>query len=491
MRLRVLVQLLVLVTLGIPRPTLAGLIKTYLPEFTVIAPERKEELKTVLHGLLASRLNPEHVQLVDSEAKADLVIAGSYAMFGKVFSVDALLKSKDGSMVKLYEQGKGEDDLIPALGRLAQKIDKEMAKRGVTPAASSEERTTQIVPAKPLPAPPAGSYQLMPQTSGKSVANGWSSPPLEGVFVGIAVGRRMPSGERELFLAGNGFIRYYLQGAQLKQVAEVEIGKTAKILGIDAADLDGDGVPELYVTIMDRETLASRVYIPREGGLEKLAEGLPYFFRGIGHGDKDRKVLVQEMGVTGEFYGDVAELVKIGGKFETRNPQKLSRNGNLYNSNFLSDAEGKRCTLVMNDDGYLMVISQDGKMLWQSSEKFGGSDKYYKRETLEEKRFSADQYRWFFLEQRMVVTPGGEILVPKNDGFLVVGNLRSYKKHSFYAFRWTGAILEEKWHTKESPTYLADFAYDSGSNELVELEVTQNESMFDKGKSVITINRIE
>ena len=91
----------------------------------------------------------------------------------------------------------------------------------------------------------------------------------------------------------------------------------------------------------------------------------------------------------------------------------------------------------------------------------------------------------------MVVTPGGEILVPKNDGFLVVGNLRSYKKHSFYAFRWTGAILEEKWHTKESPTYLADFAYDSGSNELVELEVTQNESMFDKGKSVITINRIE
>lgn len=492
MRQIILSLFAVLLLFSVPLPASAELVKTWVPEFTVAGPANKEELKTVLQGLLSSRLDHERVRLVESEAQADLVVAGSYTAFGKIFSIDALLKSRDGRLMrKVYEQGDGQDDLIPAMGRLAQKIDREMAKAVVATAPASETAPViQSAASIALPAAAqAGKLQALPEATAKSESSGWTSPPLEGVFAGLAVGRKLPSGERELFLAGDRIIRYYHQGTGLKQVSETAIDKTAKILGIDTADLDGDGIPEVYVTIIDRETLVSQVYLPHEGRLEKIAEGLPYFFRGIEDDDKGRKILVQEMGVNGEFFGGVLELTKTGTKFETRNPRKLPGSGNLYNFNSFSDAAGKGYHVIMNDDGYLVVTSGDGRELWRSGEKFGGSDRYYKRETLEERTSFGDQYRWFFLAQRMIVTPQGELLVPRNDGFFVVGNLRSYKKHSFHVLRWTGSLLEEKWRSREYPTYLADFAYDPESRDLIQLEVIQGASLVGKGQSVISVKR--
>ncbi len=491
MRSRVLLLISLLLTVTAPRFATAELLKAYVSEFAVTGPANKEELKTALQGLLASRLNPEQLQLVESRADADLVVVGSYALFGRTFSIDLLLKSRDGAtMRKVFEQGEGENDLIPALGRLSRKIDSELAKAKLTAALPSPPPAAAATVSVAAAVPRAKEFLPPAETKSPGVPTGWTSPTLEGAFVGMAVGRRLPSGEREIFLAGERSIRLYLQGTELKQVAAVELGAPAKILAIDTADLDGDGIPELYVTVMDRETLASRVYLPRDGRLEKIADNLPYFFRGMEQQNSRPGIFVQGMGMGGEFYGDVAELVKNGATFETRNPQHLPSFGNLYNFSVLPDTAGKRCFVLLNDDGYLVVFSRDGKQLWQSSDKFGGTERHYRRETLEEKKFSTDQCRWFYLEQRLTVTPGGELLVPRNEGLFVVGNLRSYKKHSLHGLRWTGAILEEQWHSKESPTYLADYAYDPGTKELLRLEITQKESMLGKGQSIISVKAI-
>ena len=55
----------------------------------------------------------------------------------------------------------------------------------------------------------------------------------------------------------------------------------------------------------------------------------------------------------------------------------------------------------------------------------------------------------------------------------------------------TGAVLKEKWHTRQTPGYLADYTYNQASGEIVLLEVVQKSGMFNKGKTVISINRIE
>lgn len=511
--LTVLTALLVLCALPLTSP--AEPLKTCVLEFSIPG-NSGNDLKGTLQGLLASRLNPERVQLVEKKEQADLVIAGSYAMFGKMFSVDVLLRNTaSGAIAKLFEQGEGQDDLIPALGRLAKKIDRELA-RNQAAAAAPVLATVAAAPAVPVPtttaaAPAASAPNAVPLTvaaqplhkevtaasQGYLVRSDAGRAPgtditIEGAFRGLALGRTLPSGEREIFIAGERNLRYYRLGAGLKQIAEVSIPRPGKILGIDSADLDGDGVPEIYLTVMDRETLTSQIYRPKDADLVKIAGDLPYFFRGIGQDLRSRQIFVQELGATGELFDGVAQLVHTASGFQAANRSKLPRYGSVFNFNRFTDASGQNLDLVLSAEGHLIVSSPEGAELWRSSESFGGSESFFLRESPSQlKARGGDQYDWTFLEQRTVMTPDGKLLVPHNEGILTVGNNRSYTKHTLHALTWSGSLFRELWHTRQEPSYLADFAYDPAAAEVVMLEVVQKEGMFSKGKSVVSVKKLE
>jgi VCBS repeat protein len=483
----------------------AGQIKTFVSGFAVSGAQNKDELKGTLQTLLASRLNSETIVTVDTAEGADVLVTGSYAVLGKMFSLDAVARDSAGKvLVRLFEQGGSQDELIPALTKLAQKLNGEIVKGFSAPAAK---------PALPVQVPPAaaGAQPLTvtpsiikkeaaaaPSTEivkAEPVANisgsGWTSQRLSGALVGLALGRTLENGVRELFVVDDHALRLYLQEAELKLIAEVAFSPAEKILGVDTADLDGDGIPEAYLTIIDGETPVSQVWVARDGGLHKVAGKLPYFFRAIALDGKDKKIYVQQMGRDADFYGNVFELVKNDGSYEMKNPIKLPRFGYIYNFNRFTDAKGRSYYVLINGDGYLLVYSTSGEELWRSNDKFGGSEIYFKREDLTNMRIIGDKYRWIFLEQRLVVTPAGEIIVPRNEGMFVFGNNRSYKKNSVFNFAWNGSTLDEQWHTKESQNYLADYFYDAPRKELVILEVVKKEGILDKGASTIVVRKVE
>jgi hypothetical protein len=449
----------------------------YVSEFSISGGSSSKDLATSLQGLLASRLNPDLVQLVKTQVAAELVVAGSYTAFGKIFSLDAQISGTARDTVqKVFEQGESQDDLIPAVGRLAQKLDREFGKiysaataPSVAPLIATDTKTEPV-------------NRNLPQV--------WTSPPLEGVLTGIAIGRTLPTGEREIFAAGEQIIRYYRLGEKMKLVSEIVLSGAAKILAIDTADLDGDGIPEIYVTIIDRETLISQVFLPKETGLEKIAGELPYFFRGIGTDLKNRAILAQMIGVRGNFYGDIQLLEKSENRFTAGRPQKMPIDATVFTVNRFTDASGKVLHLVMSDTGIIMVSAPDGTVVWKSSDSFGGSEQHFKQENSDAKR-SEDHYRWTFLEQRMLITAEGDIIVPHNKGSFNIGTFRSYNKHTIHSLRWNGSILEEAWHTGDNPTYLADFGYDSSAKELILLKITQKEGIWSKGRSVISIHKTE
>ena len=71
-------------------------------------------------------------------------------------------------------------------------------------------------------------------------------------------------------------------------------------------------------------------------------------------------------------------------------------------------------------------------------------------------------------------------------------NKHYYSGSSLYSFAWNGSVLHEKWHTKPTDYYMADFAYDNTSHELFMLEVVaKEEGIFDKGASRLVIKKIE
>ena len=467
----------------------AAPIKTHVEQFNVVGTPNNEDLKQTLQGILTSRLNPDLVQLVEKPDQAELLVIGSYALFGKMFSLDVLIKNRSkGSLVTVFEQGDGQEDIIPAVGRLARKIETELVKASISV-------STTAVP--PSPSPTASQmtvndkYIVRAELSTKDSPSNWSSAPLDGVFSSIAMGRTRPSGERELFIAGEQTIHAYLKGSELKLVAEMSIPAPGKILAIDTADLDRDGSPELYVTIIDRERPHSRVYQFDGVTFVMIAENLPWFFRGIGHDTSTRTIYAQEIDNGGKYYGDIKELTKSNASFTTVNPLKLPRSGNIFNFNRLSGASGKDNFVVLDEDGCLVIYSSDGSEVWKSVEKFGGSESFFKSGSHSIARSTRNLNRWMFLDQRIMLLKDGTLVVPRNEGTLSFGNIRAFDKHTLFAFEWTGAVLKEKWHTRQLPGYLADYAFDESSREVLHLEVVQKPGLFNKWKSVISINRID
>ncbi|WP_298270224.1 VCBS repeat-containing protein [Geobacter sp.] len=484
----------------------AAQIRVYVSEFSITGAANKDELKTTLQTLLASRLSSDSVLTVDSPVGADVQVKGSYIAFGKIFSLDAVAKDASGRVIaRSFQQGESQDELIPAAGKLGQALAAEITAKVKPGTAMAPQPVPAPVPAAPSdvvrPAAPRPATDVVkasttsdivkPQELTRTATGGWMSQRLTGTLIGIAPGKAAADGTQDYYLTDEQSLRLYRKGDSLKLVAEVSFSPRERVIAIDSADLDGDGIPEAYVTIVDGDSLASQVWVAEKDSLKRVAAGLPYYFRGIDLNGKDHRIFAQQMSTDRDYYGDVFEVVKKGDRYELTAPLKLPRFGTIYNFNRFRDASGNVFYVVINDDGYLIVYSAAGEELWRSSDKFGGSETYFKREDLANIRTTGDQFRWIFLEQRITVTPAGEIIVPKNEGMFVIGNNRAYKKSSVYAFTWTGSSLDEIWHTKQSQNYLADYFFDSARKELVALEVVKKEGLISKGASVVAVKRVE
>lgn len=489
-RLMSVLSFLVLNVILISGSALAAPVKIHVAPFNTTGAVNNQELRQTLQDILTSRLNSDQTLLVEKPDQAERLITGSYAQFGRMFSLDILIKSTGtGTLVKVFEQGDGQEDVIPALGRLAKKIDAELAKKTGIEIPSPMPPASMPVTAA-VRADAYENYVIRSEPSTGESSGSWSSAPLDGVFNSIATGRVLPTGERELFISGEQTIRAYLKGKELKQVAEVTIPPSGRILALDTADLDKDGELELYVTLIDRGVPSSRVYHFNGTAFVVIAENLPWLFRGIGNDAAYRIIYAQEFDKNGNYYGTVKELGKSGGGFVTKATKNVPGAANIFNFINLSGTMHTGYSVVLDEDGYLVMYPPDGAEAWKSSEKYGGSESILKNDPPKSHRPTGDLLRWTFMEQRITLLKDGTLLLPRNEGSFRFGNNRSFDKYSLFALQWTGAVLKEKWHTRASPGYLADYSFDPASGEVILLEVVKKPGMLTKGKSVVSINKI-
>lgn len=468
----------------------AGQIKAYVAPFAVTGAANRDDLKGTLQNLLMSRLSGDTVITVENAASADVSITGSYVAFGQVFSIDTVAKSSDGRvLVRAFEQGERQEEVLSAVAKLAKSllsgIDKNYNRlEAVTAplAAVANKEPVISAPSKDI---------VRVDTANNPTGSGWISRRLEGELTGVALGRKLANGEREIFVTGNRKLQYYRQGKELLLLSEITLPGHQKILGIDTADLDNDGIPEIYLTIMSGEDLASEVWLPEGSSLKKAGEKLPYYFRGLRLPGKSKKIYAQQAGRDVDYFGDLYEVKKNGLLFDISNPLQLPRGANIFNIGMVMTREGKSCFIVLHPDGYLLVFDDKGKNLWTSSDKYGGSENFFAKEDPLEMRNTGTAQRKIFMQQRITITSNGEIIVPKNDGFFTIGNNRSYSKNTVFAFNWNGIVLDELWHTKDSQNYLADYQFDDAQKELVLLEVVKKEGIIDKGASALSIKKVQ
>ena len=480
----------------------AAQMRVFVAEVNATGVPNRDEMKVTLQTLLASRLSGDRLVVVGSPAEAEALVSGTYISIGKVFSIDVVAKTPAGKTItRAFVQGQTEDELIPAVGKLAEKLSSELLK---TYSSGQQNAATELPATIPTSSalPPAGITSeapvkpvvegdiIKPRAQEPAATAGLLSKRLNGAANLMACGLTMPDGRREIFLAEGARIAYYLQGTDMKLVAEAELKSTEKIISLDTT-AGSDGTVDIYATVIRAGELASQVWQVKGDKLVLVAENLPFFFRSASLSGGPKKLYAQSMGRGEDFYGDVFEATRNGSAITLKNPLKMPRYGTIYSFNQFRDRDGKVFTVVISTDGYLIVYDQQLAELWRSNDKFGGSELYFQREDDTNVRVTGDRYRWVFMNQRIDSTSKGEILVGKNEGFWVLGNARSYKRGTVYCLVWNGSSLEEKWRTRETQNYMPDFFFDDTRNELLILQMVQRPGLVSRGASSLLIKKIE
>jgi len=475
----------------------AAQIKVFVSEMNAIGVPNRDEMKSTLQVLLSSRLNSDKIMAVGSQAEADVLVSGTYIAIGKVFSIDAMARTVSGKTItRAFVQGDTGEELIPVVGKLADKLSVELAK--VT--ASTPMTSTAAIPSVPVKSDfikpeisassSAKSEFIKPQDSALNTAGNWLSKRLDGASNLMATGKTLSDGSREVFLAEEKRLTYYHQGNEMKLVAQTVLGNGYNIISLDTVEV-ADGTTEIYLTVIRNGELASQAWQVKGDKLQMVAENLPWFFRSFSLAGGSKKLYVQAMSRNADFFGDVHEAIRSGSKISFKKSIKIPNNGNIYTFNQFKTVDGKNYTLLINPDGYLIVYDQDLKELWRSNDKFGGSELYFQKDDSDNIRITGDKFRWIFMNMRIQVSSKGDILVGKNDGFWVMGNARSYKKGLVYNFSWNGSSLDEKWHTKETQNYMPDYYYDEARNELLMLQTVQRPGILTNGASSLSIKKVE
>ncbi|MDK9719500.1 MAG: VCBS repeat-containing protein [Trichlorobacter sp.] len=491
----------------------AGPLRVYVGEFNAVGVQGKDDIKSALQSLLASRLSNDKLLAVATAAEAELLVSGTYISIGKQYNIDAVAKSVGGQTItRTFVQGEGgQDALFAAVGSLTQKLSADIEGKL---ASNSIPRMAPVVAAMPVTTPKVGSSDIIrsatvtegvniqrvpqgdiirPQAFYRGAPKQGEIKRLDGAYNLMAVGEADATGKRLLFMAQNQSVAVLREG-ETKPISGFGVRANEKVVGLDYVDADGDGKPELYVTMMSSGEVESQVWELKNNRLVKVAEKIPYFFRAIALAGGPLKLYAQEQGRDDEqYYGDVYEVARQGAKIIKKTRIKMPRFGNVNSFNQFKHESGELLTVVYHDHNYLVVYDKDQKELWRSNDSFGGSELYYNIEDLDGVWRTGDKNRWYFLNQRIFVTSKQEVLVGKNDGFFVVGNVRMFKRGAVYSLYWNGAALEEVWRTKDTQNYMPDFYFDEVKSELLLLQLTQREDvlMRAKGATALQIKKVE
>jgi TolB-like protein len=437
--------------------------------------------------------NDDKAREVGKKLSADVVVFGSITSMGKAVSVDArVLKVNDPKAEPLttFVQASDLDQVIPRINDFAQRINAEIFKRPEAVAAikKSEDRARQMAKMKKRGEEEPALRQRMneednlPSTmsplnplflrslSGVESDRYWRSPRIDGQVTSIAVADIDLDGRNELLALTKDSLRIYrLAGKHFALVHEMKDGPTGDYMFVDAADIDGDGRPEIFVSNLNNYTIQSFVLSwHTRGGLKYIAKDIPYFFRAQPNPEgKGHILLGQQKDVMEPMVGPIYYMKAEGGTYvpTDKTVKKPLSATNLYNI-LLADlnGSGRAMTLMIGLSYDLMVFSGGGDLLFQGGEVYNASDKIIKVPPATQLDNPGWDEGWYFLPTRMVLSDldndgRSEVIVVRNMDRMggLLGRMRMYYQGTIYSLYWNGMSMMENWRTPRIGGYVTDY----------------------------------
>ena len=468
---------------------------------------KESSLQSALSKYGQETITEDMAKNIGKDVDADYVIYGSITVIADSISIDAktVALKKVVSPIFFASQGKGLDNLISLVDEMtkdakAKILNAEGIITAPTTSPAPSEYTGKFI-AKEIPAEtsPGDDFIIKEKATAKGI---WKSPQFDTAMKYIDIADIDGDGKNEIVILDNhNLFIYRLKGQTLEIVKEFKGDVPQKNYSISIADINNNGIPEIYVTRIVNDRLNSYVLEYKDGEFKTIASDVKWFMRVLKDPKTGHVLMGQKYSDTTGFFGIVQKLEWKDGKPQGVKGADIPKGLNLYNFEMADlDRDGTAEIIALDARDYLHIYKKDKdgswNDIWKSGEFYGGS-----LNRLEFGASSTNQEASDFIDikARIVYTELygdglGEVIISRNDPgtlgryFKVI---RSYDKGEIIDLLWGGNSLEENWRTKKIDGYIADYVVNDidndGQKELVIVVVMDG----GRGKSYIMAHKLQ
>jgi TolB-like protein len=422
---------------------------------------------------------------------ADYTLFGSVTVLGNSISLDTKMVDVTGQTptTSFFDQSQDLGGIITKVNQIATQINAavfgrqaEVAQKTAPPPA---EATAPQAPKDDLQAHPeklvkgrggvesGGSPFIMSQTEEQSeYQQFWRSARFNHLINGIAIGDVDGDGKVEtVVVTPKDVIIYRAEMGKFYKAHEIKIDSSRQNIGVDVADINANGFPEIFVTGLTgtRKVLNSLVFEYDGQNFSKIVDGSSWYFRVTDVPDHGKILLGQKHRVDEPASGHIYEMAWKNSDYvpevEIKTPRGVQVMG-FGLGDLLNDKQETAAAYLQDDR--IQVIDSNGKEMWKSSERYGGSTLY----TLGAKERRAQVDNPIYYPMRLLITDANgdgesEMIVAKNYD-IARGRLERFRKFTnahFESLVWDGLGLQTRWKTRKISGFVRDYTIGDFDND--------------------------
>jgi len=414
------------------------------------------------------RLDEAVATKIGMRVGADFIVLGSLTKIGNYISLDARLISitEEKPPLGVYTQHKGIDDVMAKIGDFAQDIGNKILGRRAMVGRPTEPKRSHIIRERE----DAMGYK-------KSQAFGFE---IKGIGIGDVDGDKK---NEVVVMDDHNLYVFKYDGEKLSLFQKIETGYQHNFLTLDVADVNRNGYAEIVVTAVAEDNLRSFIIEYEQGKFRKITEKSGWYFRVLEH-PKDGPILMgQKMGSDGLYVDPIYKFIWKKNSFEKGPKMPFPKETIIFGLALGSIRTKETLDLIVLDDfERLRIVAPDGKYLWNSKDKYGGTINFYDTRKKFDMSYrygptGAPAWRVWIPGRILIKDLDGdglnEVITNKNttSGTRFFDRVRQFDGGEIYNLVWEDDTLTTNWRTKEIEGYISDFQIkdidNDGEEELV------------------------
>ncbi|CAB1075871.1 hypothetical protein D1AOALGA4SA_3679 [Olavius algarvensis Delta 1 endosymbiont] len=465
----------------------------------------REQVERAVQAEAASGIvNEAAARRIGTRLSADFVLFGSLTVLGENVSIDAKMVDVSGGRptMTFFDQSQDLGAVITKINLIAADINDKIFGQPKVPATAKAPAATTAAPAAKPQQPKKSSIHDHPEKvlredgfitqdsqgpdsmgiirgpARGSQARFWKSASFRHLINGVALGDVDGDGQIEIMtITPHELLIYRGERGTLRKIAELKQGNNKVLIGIDAADINENGVDEIFVTSLtaNRDVVNSFVVESDGKKFNKIIDDSHHYYRVADTPSRGRILLGQRPRIGKPSAGAIYELHWQNNDYVPIDPVNTPRQTNLMGLT-VGDVlnNGQEIAVAYQENDHFQVIDPTGDALWSNSDRFGGSMIYA---SIPWEYRGQVQNKWYY-PLRLVVwynkeRKESEVIAVQNHDLTAskLQEFRYFKKTHLAGFTWNGVGLGPSWKTRELTGYIQDFTVgdfdNDGQDELV------------------------